>query len=129
MKCCIKLSVLLFCSIALLASADQQKMKHSGRETRLNGRFKSATGNWCAWTEELSDEDSTELSIACLCAGASGERQAYTCKYTSPGDKLHDCKASCPKLDAVYDEIGILLSGEWCSMLKLMYTPLTLLHV
>ena len=106
------LALIHFYSIVLLAStADGKQQMNNGRETRLNGHFKSSTGNWCSWTEALSDETSTIISIACQCMGKTGERQAYTCQYISQGELLHDCKASRPKSKDIYDEIGVLLAG------------------
>lgn len=113
MKHCIRIFVLILSSAALLVSADHhQRMKESGRETRLNGRFKSSTGNWCAWTEVKSDKESTAISIACHCRGRTGNLQVYTCNYVSQGKKLQQCKNSRPKLDDVYDDIGSFLSSE-----------------
>ena len=102
----------LLCSAVLLVSAGQPAGKRNGRETRLNGRFKSHTGNWCAWTEVLSDDQNTVMSIACQCMGRTGERQAYTCQYVSQGEKLRQCKASRQKVSDVYDDISSILSGE-----------------
>lgn len=109
----VKLLALILYSTTLLAStADGKQQMNNGRETRLNGHFKSSTGNWCSWTEALSDETSTIISIACQCMGKIGERQAYTCQYISQGELLHDCKASRPKSKDIYDEIGVLLAGK-----------------
>lgn len=109
----VKLLVLILYSIVLLVSiSDGKQQMNNGRETRLNGRFKSSTGNWCAWTEALSNKTSTIISIACQCVGKTGERQAYTCQYSSQGELLHDCKASRPKPKDIYDEIGVLLAGK-----------------
>lgn len=78
----------------------------------MNGRFKSHTDNWCAWTELLSDDENTVISVACHCMGNAGGRQAYTCQYVSQGDTLHECKTSRAKVEDIYDDIGKLLSGE-----------------
>ena len=109
----VKLLALFLCSIALLVSAvDGQQQNNKGRETRLNGHFKPSTGNWCSWTEALSDESSTIISIACQCTGKSGQRQAYICQYMSQGELLHDCKESRPKPNDIYEEISVLLAGK-----------------
>ena len=102
----------LLCSAALLVSAGQPASKHNGRETRLNGRFKSHMGNWCAWTEKLSDDEKTVMSVTCLCIGKTGESIAYTCEYVSQGNKLRECRDSRQKFSKVYDDIGSILSGE-----------------
>ena len=102
----------LLCSAALLVSAGQPPSKHNGRETRLNGRFKSRTGNWCAWTEIVSNDQKTVMSVACICVGKTGQSIAYTCEYVSQGDKLHECRESRKKVSDVYDDIGSILSGE-----------------
>ena len=107
----VKFLALFLYSIALLVSRSDG-MKNNGRETRLNGRFKPSTGNWCSWTEELSSETSTIISVACQCMGKTGKRQAYTCQYISQGELLHDCKVSRPKPKDVYDEIGAILAGK-----------------
>ena len=106
-----KLFALFLCSIAVLVTADEQQKKNNGRETRLNGHFKSSTGNWCSWTEVQSDDSNTVISVACQCMGKTGEHQAYTCQYSSQGEKLQDCKTSRPKPKNIYDDVSALLAG------------------
>lgn len=128
----VKFLALFLYSIALLVSRSDG-MINNGRETRLNGRFKPSTGNWCSWTEELSSETSTIISVACQCMGKTGQLQAYTCQYISQGELLHDCKASRPKPKDIYNEIGAILAGKTIILLKILgnytITALLIIHI
>ena len=109
MKHSIQLLALLICSSILLVSAGTPKKE---TKQRLNGHFKSATGNWCQWSEIISDKEHTDISVACQCTSQKGQHTAYTCQYTTEGERLHECKAARPKEKDVYADIGDILSSE-----------------